>query len=468
MNRWIVSLLSKIGLFGFSLGLGIFSYLLAHDWREDQDPRSEAAAFLGVTAPAERAEVVVDAEPQLLAKMDAPVDAVGDALGIYYVLGADGQIIRVSPVAGGGTEATRYASLADERSEGTIGFSNLALHPNFLMKETPGYGCFYVVVAERSGTARVDFAPEFGNAGEHHQDVLYEYTVEDPLLPEFRGTRRELMRLSQPGADHNVRGLTFDPTGNLYIGIGDGAVAEVGKHSPSRNASSLMNVYGKVLRIDPMGRNSVNGQYGIPDGNPFRLVSEALPELWVFGLRAPQSLSYDPFQRGLCIAESAGNGRDEINLSLYGGEHYGWDIGENAERLNRAARARLEEVVTAPSVSLDRLSGWVAKTSGGLIYRGEQFPSLAGNLLIASHDGQLLALRPGEKSTATSRLSKVDLSRFGQKNFTALRQGPRGELLLLCESGEVFEMRKSASLGTGNSKQRALFCEVGAATDDRG
>jgi hypothetical protein len=29
-------------------------------------------------------------------------------------------------------------------------------------------------------------------------------------------------------------------------------------------------------------------------------------------------------------------------------------------------------------------------------------------------------------------------------------------------------MRKSASLGTGNSKQRALFCEVGAATDDRG
>lgn len=468
MNHWILSLLAKIGLFGLSLGLGVVSYLVAHDWRTDrsgQPVESRTASGIEFTY---RPEVVVDAEPQLLAKIDAPVDAVGDALGVYYLLGADGTMVRVAPEVGGGTDATRYASLADERTEGSIGFSSLALHPNFLMKETPGYGRFYVVVAEHSGSSQVDFSPEFGGGTEHHQDVVYEYTVEDPLLPEFRGTRRELMRLSQPGADHNVRGLAFDPTGNLYIGVGDGAVAEVGKHSPSRNASSLMNVYGKVLRIDPMGRNSVNGQYGIPEGNPFRLVSEALPELWVFGLRAPQSLAYDPFQRGLCIAESAGDGRDEINLSLYGGEHYGWDIGENAERLNRAARARLEEVVTAPSVSLDRLSGSVAKTSGGLIYRGEQFPSLAGNLLIASHDGQLLAMRPGETDAMGPRLSRVDLSRFGKKHFTALRPGPRGEILLLCESGEVFEMRKSASLGTGNSKQRALFCGVGTTMVPRG
>jgi len=41
-------------------------------------------------------------------------------------------------------------------------------------------------------------------------------------------------------------------------------------------------------------------------------------------------------------------------------------------------------------------------------------------------------------------------------------------VILLCESGEVFEMRKNASLGTGNSKQRALFCEVGGAIEPRG
>jgi hypothetical protein len=467
MNRWILSLAAKLGLFGLSLGLGVVSYLVAHDLRQD-DAEGQPATRVFTPVTAFQSEVVIDAEPQLLAKVESPVDAVGDALGIYYLLEADGDLVRVAPTVGGGTEATHYASLADARTDAAIGFSNLALHPNFLMKNEPGYGCFYVTAAEHQGSAQVDFSPEFGGGTEHHQDVLYEYTVEDPLLPEFRGTRRELMRLSQPGADHNVRGLTFDPTGQLYIGVGDGAVAEVGKHSPSRNASSLMNVYGKVLRIDPLGRNSANGQYGIPDGNPFRLVSEALPELWVFGLRAPQSLSYDSIQRGLCIAESAGSGRDEVNLSLYGGEHYGWDIGENADRLNRAARARLEEVVTGPAVSLDRLTNAVARTSGSVIYRGEQFPSLAGNLLIASHDGQLLAMRPSDAGSGVPRLAKVDLTRFGKQHFTALRQGPRGEVILLCESGEVFEMRKSASLGTGNSKQRALFCEVGGEIEPRG
>ena len=467
MNRWILSLAAKLGLFGLSLGLGVVSYLVAHDLRQD-DGTTQPATRVFTPVTAFQSEVVVDAEPQLLAKIESPVDAVGDALGVYYLLEADGDLVRVAPTTSGGTEATRYASLADGRTEETIGFSNLALHPNFLIKSEPGYGCFYVIAAEREGTARVDFSPEFGGETEHHQDVLYEYTVEDPLLSEFRGTRRELMRLSQPGSVHNVRGLTFDPTGQLYIGVGDGAVAEVGKFSPSRNASSLMNVYGKVLRIDPLGRNSANGQYGIPDGNPFCLVSEALPELWVFGLRAPQSLSYDSFQRGLCIAESAGSGRDEVNLSLYGGEHYGWDIGENIDRLGRAARARIEGVVTGPTVSLDRLANAVARTSGSVIYRGEQFPSLAGNLLIASHDGQLLAMRPGDVASGSPRLAKVGLPRFGKQHFTALRQGPRGEVILLCESGEVFEMRKSASLGTGNSKQKALFCEVGGMPEPRG
>ncbi len=467
MNRWILPIAAKVGLIGASLGLGALGYLFAHDLGPDfAAPSPPKEVFAPVSAF--DAEVVIDAEPQLLAKVESPVDADGDALGIYYLLEADGDLVRVASTANGGSEASRYARLADDRTDTAIGFSNLALHPNFLMKSEPGYGCFYVIVSEISGSALVDFSPEFGGGQEHHQDVLYEYSVEDPLLTEFRGTRRELMRLSQPGADHNVRGLTFDPTGQLYVGVGDGALAEAGNFSPSRNASSLMNVYGKVLRIDPLGRNSANGQYGIPESNPFCLVSEALPELWVFGLRSPQSLSYDPIQRALCIAENAGNGRDEVNLSLYGGEHYGWDINENAERLGRAARARISEVVTDPAVSLDRLSRSVARTSGSVIYRGEQFPSLAGNLLIASHDGQLLALRPGNAGTGEPRLVKVDLSRFGNPRFTSLRQGPRGEMILLCEGGEVFEMRKNAALGTGTTNQRALFCKLAPSTPYRG
>lgn len=463
MNRFFLSLAAKMGWFVLSVGLGMVGYLLFHGHSEAGDRERSTA---GSTLPPQ-AEIVLDAEPHLLANAVAPVDAAGDALGIYYILQADGGIVRVAPEIDRGQVVSAYASLADERTETSLGFSSLALHPDFLLQGRPGCGRFYVVVAEKAGAGEADFLPEFG-AGEHHQDVLYEYTVEDPLLAEFRGTRRELMRFRQPGAEHNASGLAFDPQGFLYLGVGDGAVAEIGHGSPSRNASSLANAYGKVLRIDPLGHDSSNGQYGIPDGNPFRLVTGALPELWVFGLRAPSSLSYDPFQRGLCIAERARADREEINFSFRGGEHFGWDIGENPGKLPRSARARLADVVTEPAVALDLKSGWLARTSGGMVYRGESFPSLAGALLFASRDGQLLALRSGAAAEGGGRLAKVDLGRFAGQRLSALRSGPMGELLFLCEDGQVFEMRKSASLGTGGTNQRALFCETGRGLGDRG
>ena len=59
----------------------------------------------------------------------------------------------------------------------------------------------------------------------------------------------------------------------LYISLGDGGNAddEGPGHVPGGNAQSLAdgNVLGKVLRIDPHGSNSANGQYGIPADNPF-------------------------------------------------------------------------------------------------------------------------------------------------------------------------------------------------------
>jgi glucose/arabinose dehydrogenase len=244
----------------------------------------------------------------------------------------------------------------------------------------------------------------------------------------------------------------------LYLGVGDGAIAEVGRRSPSCNASSLTSAFGKVLRIDPTGSNSNNGAYGIPDENPFRLVTGALPELWVFGLRAPHSLSFDPFHRSLCIGESGQRGREEINFSLFGGEHFGWDLAEGSAKMDFATKARLAEIVTPPTIALDLRSGFSARTTGSVVYRGENFPSLAGRLIFASHDGQLLAARAGVGASSSNAVSRVEIGSLSHQNFTALRSGPRGELILLCEDGKVFEMRKGASLGTGGTNQRSLFC----------
>ncbi len=458
MKRILLSLASRISLVVLSISVGMISYLVVQKLGAGE---KDAVRSTLQSAPLSFYEdVVIDAEPFLLAKTESPVDFAGDALGVFYILQKNGDIIRVAPEVGGGTSATPYTSLGHFEIDPDLGFSSLALHPDFHLKEKPGYGRFYVIAAEKSGAGKADFLPEFGGGSEHHQDVLYEFTVADPLLLTFRGEKRELMRFSQPGAENNLCGLTFDPTGLLYLGVGDGASAEVGRKSPSRNASSLNNAFGKVLRIDPVGNDSLNGSYGIPEGNPFRLVTGSLPELWAFGLRAPHSLSFDPFRRSLCIGERSYPGAEEINFSQVGGEHFGWDIGADSARMNSTMRAQLAEIVTQPALAINLHSGMAARTTGSVVYRGECFPSLAGKTLFASHDGQIMALRSDLDSSTENKVSRVEIGRLGQERFRALRTSHCGELILLCEDGSVYEMRKGASLGTGGSSQRSLFCLV--------
>ena len=211
---------------------------------------------------------------------------------------------------------------------------------------------------------------EHGGGTEHHQDVVYEYTVADPLLTAFRGERREVMRFSQPGPENNLNSLVFDHLGLLYLGVGDGDTGAAGEGQPSRNASTLSTAFGKILRIDPVGRSSANGRYSIPDGNPFRLVTEALPELWAFGLRSPRNLSFDLFNRTLCISETGANGSDEINLSVIGGEHFGWDLDQDFPKMSIAMQTQVAGIVTPPVVSLNRETSPVARNTGSLVYRG--------------------------------------------------------------------------------------------------
>ena len=466
MKKFLITAITRLSIFILSVGLGVASYLIVEGLGAGQAEDSRASiSYLPVSY---QQDIVLDAEAHLLARTESPVDLASDALGIFYILQRDGKIIRVAPEVGGETSATPYAELADANFENEIGCSSLAIHPGFLVKESPGYGRFYAVIAEKSGVGLADFSPEFGGGAEHHQDVVYEYTVEDPLLSAFRGQRREMVRFSQPGKENNVSSLAFDHRGLLYLGVGDGDAGATGEDRPSRNASTLSTAFGKVLRIDPVGRDSANGRYGIPDGNPFRLVTGALPELWAFGLRAPHNLSFDPFNRSLCIAESGSNGKDEINLSVIGGEHFGWDLDEESSNMSTAMRVQLAEIMTPPTVAMNRQNGFAARTTGSVVYRGENFPSLAGRIVFASHDGQLVAARHDDLNAPPVELARLEIGRLEEEKFSALRTGPRGELVVLCEDGNVYEFRKGASLGTGGSKSRSLFCLIEAATSPRG
>lgn len=399
--------------------------------------------------------VKLNATPHLLARTNTPVDIAGDVLGNFYVLQKNGEIVRISPTESGMTVSTGYAKLASKKTALGIGFSAISLHPQFHVKESPGYGKFYVVGAEAAGSGSPDFSPEFGNDSEHHQDVIYEYETIDPLLGNFSGRSREVVRFSQPGGENNVESIAFDHLGQLYIGVGDGSSSEVTHTSPSKNASSLTSAYGKILCINPLGDNSENGQYGIPETNPFCRISDSVPELWAFGLRNPHSLHFDPFQGSLNIGDTGIDGTEEINVSRLGGEHFGWDLSDRGALFDSRLRKQLKEIVTNPTIKTK-----TGHANGNVIYRGENFPALAGRIIMTNDNGQVLC---GNSKTGMKYDASVSLVRvpgLGDRPLTGLKTTLDGELIVLCEDGSIFEIRKAASLGTEKRRNRQLFCKT--------
>jgi glucose/arabinose dehydrogenase len=439
------------------VGTGWFCFGLFHVSGESlSNPadRIKAAKQCQVISIAD--EAIFAGDPVLIARTEEPVDLTFDELGNTFVLERSGRILRIA--AGEADEASDYAWLEKGAVEHSLGYTAVAWHPDFYRKNRPGYGRFYIVVAEETGSGTPDFLPEYGAGRESHQDVLYEYRVEQALMPHFKGNRRELMRFQQPGQEHNVGGLCFDPAGHLYIAVGDGAEGDVGGDSPSRNASKFTNAYGKILRIDPTGDNSANGAYGIPATNPYRAVADALPELWAYGLRTPHQLSYDSLLRELYVCESEPGGIEQIEVSSHGGEHFGWDLNAQAAHLGIAAQSRLSGLCTPAVISLDRTSGAMGATVGSMVYRGETFPTLAGKLIFADHEGRILAF--GEPGITGAEASRLDLPLLKNRKFVGLREGPGGEVVLLCEDGDILGLRKPDSVGSGNKSQKPVYCAV--------
>ena len=87
--------------------------------------------------------------------------------------------------------------------------------------------------------------------------------VADPL------SRRVLMTIPQPFANHNGGQLQFGPDGYLYIGMGDGGAS----NDPACVAQKDDSLLGKMLRIDVDQNSETAPHYGIPPDNPFRAVA---------------------------------------------------------------------------------------------------------------------------------------------------------------------------------------------------
>ena len=282
------------------------------------------------------------------------------------------------------------------------GLLGLAFHPDYQAN-----GLIYTFTSESEQPAiAADFTstlPPGINA--NHQAVITEWTVTNHTLSngfvdmtdDISSGRRVLLRVDEPQFNHNGGSLAFGPDGLLYMVFGDGGGADdkdgqgfigglmVG-HGENGNGQNTSNPLGAILRIDPLGSNSVNGQYGIPSDNPFvNTPFLGLDEIYAYGLRNAFRMSFDSKTGTLYSADVGQNDIEEVNIIVNGG-NYGWNSKEGSFFFNSNQGysgfvhnndpGNLPNLID-PILQYDHDEG--ISIIGGFVYRGKLFKQLKGS-----------------------------------------------------------------------------------------
>jgi glucose/arabinose dehydrogenase len=192
---------------------------------------------------------------------------------------------------------------------------------------------------------------------------------------------------------HGVQEITFNPLakpgdedyGLLYVGVGEGGAVEEGYPFL---AHSKEKIWGTVIRIDPSGRNSTNGKYGIPPTNPFAKEQNTatLKEIYAYGFRNPHRITWS--KSGEMFVSNVGHGNIESLNLIVPGHDYGWPIREGSFVVN--PYGDLNKVyplpsndsiyhVTYPVAEFDHDEGHAI--CGGYEYWGNAIPALKGKFL---------------------------------------------------------------------------------------
>ena len=184
---------------------------------------------------------------------------VNDMRGPLYTVSYDGKVVTPYLDINAPAWGTPVQSMGRER-----GVQSFALHPLFAQPGSRGFGKLYTWMDTSNMTPAPDFVPASGSTTPPtHDTVLLEWTAKTPSAASYDGgPPRELMRLRQPFANHNAGQLAFNPNaapgspdfGLLYVGVADGGSGG----DPLRMAQNMGSIFGKILRIDPLGGGSAN------------------------------------------------------------------------------------------------------------------------------------------------------------------------------------------------------------------
>jgi hypothetical protein len=301
---------------------------------------------------------------------------------------------------------------------GEQGLLGMAFHPNYSSN-----GLFYVSYTDNSGDSRIA-----------------EYQVSsDPDVADA-GSARLIIVVNQPDTNHNGGMIAFDPAGYLMFGLGDGG----GGGDPDDNGQDTDTLLGSMVRIgidgdDFPGDSTRN--YTIPADNPFVGTSGA-DEIWAYGLRNPWRFSIDEVTGQLYIADVGQSSWEEVDVAPVSsaGLNYGWNSFEGNECFDTGDGCN-ESGKTFPVLEYSHSSG--CSITGGYVYRGSDFPDLAGHYFYADYcQGELLSFKYLNGVVGSQRNWTSELGGVG--NVTGFGVDDSNRLYILNDGGELLRLVPSS------------------------
>ena len=271
-----------------------------------------------------------------------------------------------------------------------------------------------------------------------------------------------IMQIRSGGTNHWGGEMRFGPDGFLYLMLGDGGLGFEPVYATSTNR-----LRGKILRIDPRGKDT----YAIPADNPWRLAEDGTqnpscndqdlstrvapcPEVFAKGLRNPFRGSFDRLTQRLWVGDVGAYDKEEINV-IERGKDYGWISCEGDIPFAFCPPTTTNTGFVMP-VAQFRVSSDQTAVIGGVVYRGLALPQpfrgayLFGdiysgeiyaidepykNVVDAPFDVKTIYEHPQQANTSYARFRKLGIALPGVSSFFE------------DESGEVFITRFDLTVG---------------------
>lgn len=233
-----------------------------------------------------------------------------------------------------------------------------------------------------------------------------------------------IFRSSRPDiVDHNFGArIAVAPDGSLFVTVGDQA--------RETRAQDTFDHRGTVVHINRDG--------SIPENNPFRDGKDGLPEIWSYGHRNPQGITFDAKDGRLYTVEHGPKGGDEINEPLPG-RNYGWPVitygtDYDGKKIGVGTQAPgMEQPLHYwdPSIAPSAL----------IVYRGAMFPEWDGNFLVTALKFELISRLERDVDGNVVREERILTEAFGR--LRDIKEAPDGSILAVSDEDDGVLIRIS-------------------------